>query len=872
MGSLKLAAFAAAIIAVVVVGSGGGIGFAEEGHTLTVTSTGCPAVDISGGKPGTTPYTAACADAASLLLSAPPAIKYRNGTSPAYIYFEFVRWIIDGEGQPVEQADVTITMGGDHAALAVYELPTLTVKSVPITDVPIGFIVSEITDGITDYSRKCSGDVRLQAPSSVTRGDVIHDLAGWEIDGKAPSCSPTFSPRVVMDRDHVAVAVYREREPVLRVVSKSVSRVSITGDLPGTTSYSAACQRGQTISLTAPPSITTGGIEVPFIQWMVNGVRQPEGETTLQFVMKGYDGEATAIYENPHPVLTVTSSLSAIQIDGDKPGTTSYSFTWDAGTALTLHAPEKVAANGNTYIFSSWMIGNDVAATSSELSFAPRVSLSVKATYVFRQFTLTVRSEPFPGVAIGSSAAKGTTDYTVTLKESTWVSVYAPLSVEHDNVQYSFARWVVDGVNKPGTTGSLSVTMSSDRTCLAVYCTAFVNVSSSPSGIHIAGDEPGITPYVQPCNPGDQVTLEAPRGVTLDSAAYDFVRWNIDGVDQPYGENAITVKVMSKTSVMATYEKNREVRVSSRPVSGVPISGNKPGTTDYSFLCGPSEIVSLEAPESISLSGSECYFAQWMLNGRGQPFGQRAVQFTRLESQEAVAVYAAARLRIQGPADRGEPPLPPGGGTFTVDIFLSNVGTFAGFETIALQFIDASGNDAGFLIGQGSGGNPAFDNLEIGFNDARWPSIFPIFAGDSTGLEWHRRLFGFLSMDQDTVVDEAWLCTLTYEYGPSAEGTYSITGHGDGTMAVNYDGEVYHYELPGTVVIGPASGLAAISPLAADLNDDCQVNESDLIAMRCMLGQRGSPGMRGDLNGDGVVNILDLIVLRSRMGKMCAGK
>ena len=42
--------------------------------------------------------------------------------------------------------------------------------------------------------------------------------------------------------------------------------------------------------------------------------------------------------------------------------------------------------------------------------------------------------------------------------------------------------------------------------------------------------------------------------------------------------------------------------------------------------------------------------------------------------------------------------------------------------------------------------------------------------------------------------------------------------------------------------------------------------------MRCMLGQRGSPGMRGDLNGDGVVNILDLIVLHGRMGKMCAGK
>ena len=140
------------------------------------------------------------------------------------------------------------------------------------------------------------------------------------------------------------------------------------------------------------------------------------------------------------------------------------------------------------------------------------------------------------------------------------------------------------------------------------------------------------------------------------------------------------------------------------------------------------------------------------------------------------------------------------------------------------------------------------------------------------GDEWDRRLFGFMSMSQGPVVGEMRMFTVTYEYGPSAEGTYLITGDGDGTIIADWNGVVMHYEQPGHVIIGLDAEQGGIFSLAADLNDDCQVNESDLLAMRCMLGQRGSPGMRGDLNGDGVVNILDLIVLHGRMGKMCAGK
>jgi len=75
----------------------------------------------------------------------------------------------------------------------------------------------------------------------------------------------------------------------------------------------------------------------------------------------------------------------------------------------------------------------------------------------------------------------------------------------------------------------------------------------------------------------------------------------------------------------------------------------------------------------------------------------------------------------------------------------------------------------------------------------------------------------------------------------------------------SYGGEIEHVVLPGTIVIG----------LAADMNDDCIVNELDLLALRDLLGRRGSPGVRGDLNGDGVINTLDLIVLRNKMGKTC---
>ncbi|HUW34632.1 MAG TPA: hypothetical protein VM223_23735, partial [Planctomycetota bacterium] len=606
--------------------------------------------------------------------------------------------------------------------------------------------------------------------------------------------------------------------------------------------------------------------------------------------------------------------------------------------------------------FYRWWMPGVLSWKEREFQITVNFSCYIVAVYNEQPSTLVVRSEPFAGIVIscphpevGPSYIPSsiTTEYTKSLNHYANVILSAPVEVQHDGSFFSFDRWILNGVEKDAGKTRLSFEMNGDKTAVAVYAkAAHVVVSSSPPGIKVGGGLPGKTPYEANCT--GTVEFSAPLSADQDGTRWIFSNWEIDGMAQPEFQCTIVVTLPPDHLLRAVYEvRPPQLRVTSTPITGIPIAGNIPGTTSYTASYSADEPISLQAPETVTVGGvqyrfvmwtmgeggpyshepgiridevwndigvtagytdarptltvssSPCTvsiggsrpgttdytvageyleevtlkapatidcsgqplgFVRWIVDGSNMPNGETAAMITLRGTHTAVAMYGGnALFRIRGPADRGEPPLPPGGGSFTVDLFVSNAGTFAGFQSV-LQFIDTFGNDATFLIGQGPDGNPAFDNLQIAFNDARWPSIFPIFTeeGDSAP-EWQRRFFGFLSMQQDAVIGETWLCTVTYEYGPSAGGTYLITGHGDSTMIANYDGEIEYVELPGTVVIG----------LAADLNNDCIVNDADLLALSGMLGQRGSPGMRGDLNGDGVVNILDLIVLRSRMGTSC---
>jgi len=828
----------------------------------------------------------------------------------------------------------------------------LTVKSVPVSGITITSLQGYAV-GTTEYSVVCTDPVRLYAPTNAEVDGEYYRFVRWEVDG-TPGNSST-STYMVMDQDHVAVAVYTERVSYLTVKSLPMSGVAIGGDLPGTTEYTASCDYARRVTLIASASVMAEDGERPFGQWIVDGVEQAEGMATVEVTVDS-NYVLFAVYREPHPSLWISSSPSILRaaIGGDKPGITDYRLNCDSGERVKLIAPAEIVWDNVTYNFYRWWMPGVLSWKEREFQITVNFSCYIVAVYNEQPSTLIVRSEPFSGIVIscphpevGPSYIPSsiTTEYTKSLNHYADVIFSAPAEVQHDGSFFSFDRWILNGVEKDAGKTGLSFEMNGDKTAVAVYAsTGHLEVSSSPFGIRIGGDQPGTTPYEAIWT--GTVELSAPLFADQDDTRWMFNHWEIDGIAQPESQCTITVTMPPDHSLTAIYEiRQPQVHVMSTPITEIPISGDKPGTTNYTASCSISESVNLQAPEIITAGGVEyhfirwtvgadsqnhpdpvirinvdydvdltacysdqqptltvssspctgisitgsrpgttdytvtgeyleevtlqapgsifcsrgpCGFTGWIVDGRYMLPGETTARITLRGAHTALAMYGTALLRIQGPADRGEPPLPPGGGTFTVDVFLANAGPFVGFETAALQFLDASGNDAAFPIVHGPGGNPVFNNLAIAFNDARWPSIFPIYMVDDT-TQWSRRLFGFMSMADSSVIEETWLCTVTYEYGPAAEGAYTIAGDPQDTLVVDDRGIIEHFELPGTVTIG----------LAADLNGDCIVNEADLIAVRGMLGQHVSPGMRGDLNADGVIDVRDLIILRNRMGKTC---
>jgi len=765
---------------------------------------------------------------------------------------------------------IAVLVAGSGGAAIAEEGHTLTVKSVPVSGIAITTLSSK-ANGTTEYSIVCSGSVRLYAPKTVAVSGDDYQFVRWEVDG-TPGTS-TSSAYMVMDQDHVAVAVYTERVATLTVKSLPISDVEIGGDVPGTTNYTASCDYAQPVTLVAPASVTTDKGEHPFVQWIVNGIEQPDGQATIEAAMD-CTCTAIAIFREPQPVLEIGASpwYLEVPIGGDKPGITDYSVTCVGGDKIRFIAPAEAVDGNVRYTFDRWSTTGFSSSYDAEIEITVNFSCVATARYKEVPSVLTIRSEPITGISISCPKPSAgvaplpsaiTTEYTTSLSRYKDITLIAPATAQRDGETFDFQRWTLNGIAKPDAKTGLAFRMNGDKTAVAVYAkTGILHVLSSPPGIGFDGFWPGTTPYS--ITASTTVDLVAPSSQLLDGALCTFIRWEIDGLPQPELQRPITVTIPPDHSVKAIYEITQpQLHVSSTPIPGILISGDKPGITTYSASCSLGESVSLQAPETVTVGGVQyrfvrwtmgsqtinggepavhidrisnnveltvCYtdqpptltvssspcsvwiggtrpgatgytvtgeyleevtlqapanaicsdqllvFNRWIVDGRDMPKGLAATRITLRGEHTAIAIYGAgALLRFVGPADRGEPALSPGGGTFTVDIFLANAGMFAGFQTL-LQFIDASGDDTAFLIQQEAEGNPVFDNLHIAFNDARWPSIFPIFPGSNVPAESQRRFLGFLSMQPDTtVIDETWLCTITYEYGPSAEGTYSIT-------------------------------------------------------------------------------------------------
>jgi len=174
--------------------------------------------------------------------------------------------------------------------------PELLVRSTPITGVSIGGDVA----GDTDFSKmfsEASQSVTLTAPLLATSGATRYDFVRWEIDGEQQPQGETSVQFTVQGMIMTATAVYEIRAHTLTVVSEPFANLDIMGDDPGDTPYCATRtdQEAVHLALDSPVNIMHGGSSYNFVYWLIDGVPQPRGCTSVDILMDA-DRTATAVY------------------------------------------------------------------------------------------------------------------------------------------------------------------------------------------------------------------------------------------------------------------------------------------------------------------------------------------------------------------------------------------------------------------------------------------------------------------------------------------------------------------------------------------------------------------------------------------------
>ena len=177
-----------------------------------------------------------------------------------------------------------------------------------------------------------------------------------------------------------------------------------------------------------------------------------------------------------------------------------------------------------------------------------------------------------------------------------------------------------------------------------------LTVESTPiTGVEITGDRSGTTNYTAICNDQEVVNLTAPATTTAagDIDCY-FVRWVVDGVDQPDGQLNIQIIMQANHAAVAAYEiETHTLTVESTPITGATITGDRSGTTNYTATCDDQEVVNLTAPTSTAAGDLQYYFLRWIVDGVEQIDGQVGVHITMDADHIVVAVYDMPELSVE---------------------------------------------------------------------------------------------------------------------------------------------------------------------------------------------------------------------------------
>jgi len=367
---------------------------------------------------------------------------------------------------------------------------------------------------------------------------------------------------------------------------------------------------------------------------------------------------------------TITSV--AFSHDGTKVLTGSWDSTarlWDAATGVLIHTYDGhtdlvrsaiFAPSGTAILTASYdctarlwdvVCGNNVRTFNTPSSI-PSAAFSPDGTKVLTGHTdnttriwsvgplLSVRSMPLMDVSITGDVT-GLTGFTQAYNEARDVSLIAPALHLAGAVSYDFIRWQIDGQPQPD--GQLSVQLTVDRsmTATAIYqiMKRSLTVTSSPiAGVAITGDAPGTTDYTASIDDQQTIQLTAPPIARGGGSDYGFIRWTVDGADQPQAQTSISLTMDADRAAVAVYFRAR-LSVTSEPYTGIYLSGSHGDVTPYERI--------LLAPQDVTLStqlrlfrGLVPYnFTFWTINRVPQPPRQTDIQFHVDADTTVRAVY-----------------------------------------------------------------------------------------------------------------------------------------------------------------------------------------------------------------------------------------
>ncbi|HUW30972.1 MAG TPA: hypothetical protein VM223_05115, partial [Planctomycetota bacterium] len=483
-----------------------------------------------------------------------------------------------------------------------------------IDSVPQGIGITGDVPGTTPYTEDVvdGSAVDLMAPAYAIVGGTTQKFVNWNVDGGADLLDRALT--VTMDAAHSAVATY-EVAPVTVYVASAAGSVDPIAATEGNIVQIAAfvANVNQMAGFDVKLSITGPGTAI--------------GLATLG---NWYDAQTSSTFDMPLADELMSMILTPRDISGSGDIAVYSILVTGAGT-ITVGLDPDISYLGDT--------------AAGYIDFVPGAPIVINATEEALP-VLTVESFP-AGVGIGGSNSKGgNANYSVTCDEDEQVTLTADPAVVVVGAHYNFVRWIVDGTPQADLQTDVIVTMDGNRIVKALYeiVTWTLTVQSTPPGIDIMGSRPGQTDYTATCDDAEVVNLTATSLALLGGQTYGFVRWT----GYADGQTAISVTMTADTTVIAEYVAvSHDLTVTSTPILGVDITGDKPGTTEYGAACNVNVSVLLIAPDSFAVGDLDYAFVRWT----GHTDGDQSIAVLMDADKTAAAEYALAKRTLTVASD-----------------------------------------------------------------------------------------------------------------------------------------------------------------------------------------------------------------------------